>query len=69
MRSPALFIPIFEKNGFVSKLDMYMFEEVCRIKAQWEKRGKRYANTVISVNMSRTHLHEQDFLQDSFRNS
>ncbi len=61
MRSPALFIPVFEQNGFVSKLDMYMFEEVCRIKADWAKRGEIYANIVISVNMSRTHLHETEF--------
>lgn len=61
MRSPAVFIPVFEKNGFVSKLDMYMFEEVCRIKADWTKRGESYAGTMISVNMSRTHLHEKEF--------
>lgn len=61
MRSPALFIPVFEQNGFVSKLDMYMFEEVCRIKADWAERGESYAHIEISVNMSRMHLHEADF--------
>ncbi len=61
MRSPALFIPIFERNGFVSKLDMYMFEEVCRIKSLWASQGMEYASTIISINMSRTHLHEKDF--------
>ena len=61
MRSPALFIPVFERNGFISKLDMYMFEEVCRIKADWAKREELYANIVISVNMSRKHLHETVF--------
>jgi len=63
MRSPALFIPIFEQNGFVSKLDMYMFEEVCRIKADWAKRGEVYAGLEISVNMSRLHLHEAEFCE------
>lgn len=58
---PAVFIPIFEQNGFVSKLDMYIFEEVCRIKSQWKEQGKIYANTTISANMSRVHLHENDF--------
>lgn len=61
MRSPGLFIPIFEQNGFVSKLDMYMLEEVCRIKADWKEREESYANILISVNMSRMHLHEEDF--------
>lgn len=64
MRSPAVFIPIFEKNGFVSKLDMYMFEEVCRIKSKWIKDEKIYANTIISVNMSRVHLHETEFCKE-----
>jgi len=63
MRSPALFIPIFEKNGFISQLDMYMFEKVCRIKADWIACGRQYAHIVISVNMSRVHLHEKDFCE------
>lgn len=28
--SPGLFIPIFERNGFITKLDLYVFEHVCR---------------------------------------
>ncbi len=28
--SPGIFIPIFEKNGFITNLDLYIFEEVCR---------------------------------------
>ncbi len=27
--SPGVFIPIFEKNGFITRLDLYVFEEVC----------------------------------------
>lgn len=27
--SPGIFIPIFEKNGFITNLDLYIFEEVC----------------------------------------
>ncbi len=64
IRPPAMFIPIFEKNGFVSKLDMYVFEEVCKIKSQWIVQEKIYANTIISVNMSRAHLHEKDFCDE-----
>ena len=63
MRSPALFIPVFEETGFVSQLDMYMFEEVCRIKADWAKRRVGYASIVISINMSRVHLHEPEFCE------
>ncbi len=28
--SPAVFIPIFERNGFITKLDLYICEEACR---------------------------------------
>lgn len=61
VRSPAIFIPLFEKNGFISKLDMYMFEQVCKLKAQWRDDGKCYADLAISVNMSRLHLFNSRF--------
>ena len=61
LRSPGIFIPLFEKNGFISKLDMYMFEEICRLKAEWKKQGAAYANLLISVNMSRLHLYNKEF--------
>ena len=28
--SPGLFIPVFEKNGFITQLDLYVFEKVCQ---------------------------------------
>lgn len=61
LRSPGLFIPVFEKNGFISKLDMYMFEEICRLKAKWKEEEAEYANLLISVNMSRLHLYNKVF--------
>ena len=57
LRSPALFIPIFEKNGFISKLDFYIYEETCKIKAGW--RGTEFEHLPISVNMSRLHLYNK----------
>ena len=38
MLSPAEFIPLFEKNGFITKLDQFVWEEVCRKLKDWEKR-------------------------------
>lgn len=58
---PNSYIPQLEENGAIDDLDMYMFEEVCRIKADWRARGEKYADTVISVNMSRNHLYNEDF--------
>lgn len=62
VRAPALYIPLFQKNGFIAKLDLYVFEEVCRLKASWE--GKKYQHIPISVNMSRLHLYNKHFTED-----
>ncbi|MEG0377976.1 MAG: hypothetical protein RR614_05795 [Eubacterium sp.] len=31
---PDRFIPLFEKNGFIIELDMYMVEKVCKMDIQ-----------------------------------
>lgn len=60
-RSPIDFIPVFEKNGFIFKLDYYMWESVCRLLRKWldEKRTP----IPISVNVSRTYLHKIDIVK------
>lgn len=52
--SPYKFIPIFEKNGFILKLDDYMITEVARQQAKWIAAGKKVVP--ISVNVSRAHF-------------
>ncbi len=59
-RAPNEFIPIFEKNGFILKLDMYMFEKACSFLSLWEKDGRK--PFVISVNFSRKNLYSADFV-------
>jgi len=59
--SPGRFIPIFEKNGFVTKLDFYMFREVCRLQKNWQNMG--YEPKIISVNMSRLHFPNPRFVK------
>lgn len=57
---PDEFIPLFEKNGFVIQLDLYVFEVVCRTVRRWLDEGK--SPVKISVNCSRMHLKSRDFL-------
>lgn len=59
---PGQFIPLFERNGFVTKLDFYMFREVCRLQKSWLNQG--LTPKIISVNMSRAHLRNPEFVQD-----
>jgi EAL domain-containing protein (putative c-di-GMP-specific phosphodiesterase class I) len=36
--SPGQFIPVFEKNGFIAKLDFYIWEHTCLLLAQMDRR-------------------------------
>ncbi len=38
--SPNIFIPYFEKSGFITKIDMYMFGETCRTLRKWMDEGR-----------------------------
>ena len=58
--SPGDFIPIMERSTEICKLDFYMFEHVCRDIRKWLDEGKRVVT--VSVNFSRRHLTDQDFL-------
>ena len=56
---PYRFIPLFERNGFLEKLDMYMIEEVCRVLENWQKQEKMPIR--ISVNLSRMYIFKPGF--------
>lgn len=58
--SPGKFIPLFERNRFIIKLDLYIFEEVCKQQRKWLNQGRDIS--IISVNMSRVHLQDKDFV-------
>lgn len=60
--SPGEFIKLFEKNGFIVKLDRYMLDAVCQIQKKWMEEGKNLIT--ISVNISRVHLMMEDMVQD-----
>ena len=48
---PDDFIPIFENNGFITSLDLYVLETVCKNIAQWKNMGW-YDMVRISINLS-----------------
>lgn len=52
--SPADFIPIAERTGFIMKLDMFVLEHTCAMIKQWQESGKR--TVPVSVNFSKIHL-------------
>lgn len=60
MLSPAKFVPACEKNGFICTIDFYVLEEVCRKLSEWKEAGRQLVK--VSVNFSRRHLAEPDFV-------
>lgn len=57
---PGEFIPLFEQNGRICRLDLYIFEEVCRTLHAWQQAGKPLFP--VSVNLSRQHFSDPHFL-------
>lgn len=59
--SPGRFIPIFERNGFIGKLDYYMWERVCRLLRKWIDSG--FQPDPISVNVSRANMYNPHLVE------
>ncbi|MEG2710257.1 MAG: EAL domain-containing protein [Clostridia bacterium] len=58
--APDAFIPLFEKNGFIVQMDLYVFECVCRMIKGWLDAGREAVR--VSVNLSRVHFSNANFL-------
>lgn len=58
---PNKFIPLFEKNKFIIKLDLYIFEHVCKDMATWKE--KYDFVPTISINVSKEHFVEENFIE------
>ncbi|MBO7122173.1 MAG: EAL domain-containing protein [Treponema sp.] len=54
MMSPGDFVPLFEKNGFITRMDMYIWEKVCIDLRAWIAAGNKAIP--VSVNVSRADL-------------
>ena len=56
--SPGVFVPIFEKNGFITKMDIYVWEKTCQYISIWKE---KYGMCIpISVNVSRRDIYNAD---------
>lgn len=57
---PAEFIPLFETNGFITKLDHFVYTEVLEFISAAAERGEKVVP--VSVNVSRVTANQDDFL-------
>ena len=60
--SPGSFIPFFETNGFIEKVDLAVMEAVCRYLKAWKAKGLK--TVPISVNLSRMYLYSETFARE-----
>lgn len=58
MISPGQFLPTLEKNGFITRLDQFLWEAVCIKIREWLDLG--YAIVPISINVSRKDFYTLD---------
>ena len=57
MISPAVFIPMFERNGFITVLDEYVWEKACQDLRKWMDDKEKYIPISVSVNISRIDIY------------
>jgi EAL domain-containing protein (putative c-di-GMP-specific phosphodiesterase class I) len=62
MMAPNDFIPLFERNGFIKKLDFYVYDKVFDFIQRQIDAGQKVVP--ISVNMSRNHSKPEKFMHD-----
>jgi len=58
--APGRFIPVFERNGFIVRLDRFVWEAACQVLRAQKDTGA--AVVPISVNVSRLNFYNFDFL-------
>ena len=60
--SPGKFIPVFESNGFIGRLDYYMWEHTCMLLRRWIDEGLDPAP--VSVNVSRANMYNPNLVEN-----
>jgi len=59
--SPGVFIPVFERNGLISDVDRYVWEQACVQLRKWKMEGR--TDLYISVNISAKDLYFMNIYQ------
>lgn len=59
--APNNFIPLFEDNGFIAELDMYVFDKTCEVISRWLRDYNKYVP--VSVNISRRDIYTPNLAQ------
>jgi EAL domain-containing protein (putative c-di-GMP-specific phosphodiesterase class I) len=57
---PDEFIALFERNGFILQLDMFVLEQVAQVLSRWKQNNQPIVP--LAVNFSRLHLNDARFI-------
>ena len=58
---PFQFIPVFENNGFITRLDLYVWEEAIKTIANWKKESK--IAVPVAINLSRMDVEREGVIE------
>ena len=61
---PFEFIPVFESNGFVTRLDTYVWEVAIKTITEWKKQSK--IAVPIAINLSRMDIEREGVIEELF---
>lgn len=56
---PEKFVPLFERNGFIRRIDIFVFEQVCKYLRKIQDEGRE--PVPVSVNLSRAYIDDLSF--------
>ncbi len=59
---PGTFVPLLEKSGLITRLDMFVAEEVCKVLSEFEKEG--IPQVPVSVNISRIDFGKMNLVEE-----
>ncbi len=63
LQPPGFFLPFYEKEGIISKIDEFVFKTVCKTMKSWKDDGAQNLPT-ISVNCSRLTISEKGIVEN-----
>ena len=66
MISPGVFIPLFESNGLITKLDFWIWKKAIQCIAEWKEKYNK--DITLSINISRVDLYNHNlvsYLEDN----
>ncbi len=65
MIQPSSFIPVLEKNGLITQLDIYVWTQTCKLLRRWREEGLPQIS--VSVNVSRVDIQALDLCRTILR--